>query len=487
MKKLIIFVNLVWIMIQVNGQPISLLPENHHYFLFKNKPAVLITSAEHYGAVVNAKFDFNKYLDWLATYGLNYTRIYPGFLTEPPDKWIKGNTLGLNSDEVIMPWKRSNEPGYAVGGNKFDLDQWNPDYFKRLHDFIGAAASKDIVVEICFFNAQYKDCWPICPLYYKNNIQGIGNCDFSDAQTMKVPALLSREAAYVSRIVKEVNAFDNVILEICDEPTINGTPPEQAGKWLSYMIDVVKNTEKDLPKKHLLAQQVEGDINGSCDFSADPRVTVVTCQYDYWAYGAQLGGLKGIDLKYNVNKPVELNETYYYPLWYKGDSIGDSRVEAWEFIIGGGAAFNQLNGQYTVSNPAGNTPDNIKVSNSLRVLKKFINSLDFPKMSPDKKFISEGIPEGSFCRGMSWPGNQYMLYIHHSQCTKDSAAYTVVPGNYQHDLMLILPEGKYSAEWVDPATGTVQPAELTTEISGLKKISTPVYLIDIALKIKKIK
>jgi hypothetical protein len=485
MKQNIFLIIFLGICLNAIGQPISLLPENQHYFLYKAKPTVLITSAEHYGAVVNSKFDYKAYFDWLGSYGLNYTRIYPGYLTEPPDKWIKGNSIGLKSDEVILPWKRSTEPGYAMGGNKFDLNKWDENYFVRLRDFIAVAAKKDIIIEICFYNAQYEDCWPLCPLYYKNNIQGIGNYHFNDAQTLDHPDLLAREADYVAKIVREVNQYDNVILEICDEPTINGTRPEKAGKWLDYMINVVVNTEKTLPKKHLVAQQVEGPLDGACDFSKDPRVSIITCQYEYMAGGEQLGGLKGLDLKYHLNKPVELNETYYYPVWYKGDSISDSRVEAWEFIVGGGSSFNHLNGRYTTENPSGNTPDNMKVCNSLKVLKEFMQSFDFKKMSPDKQFIIGGIPKDAFCRGMCWPGNQYALYMHHSQFTKDSSSYIVIPGNYKHELLVKLPEGKYNAEWIDPASGKIlQSSEVSNKPEG-QKLITPSFSVDIALRIKK--
>jgi len=486
-KKFIISIFLLGIYMNAICQPISVLKENSHYFLCKGKPTVLITSAEHYGAVVNKRFDYNAYLDWLGSYGLNYTRIYPGYLTEPPDKWIKGNTLGLDSDEIIMPWKRSSEHGYSMGGNKFNLNIWDEEFFTRLRNFIEKAAQKDIIVEICFYNAQYKDCWPLCPLYFKNNIQGIGNCTDNDAQTLNYPDLVAKESDYVAKITREVNAYDNVILEICDEPTINGTPLADAGKWLDHMINVVVNTEKDLPKKHLIAQQIEGPLNGACDFSQDPRVSIITCQYDYWAYGEQLGGLNGLKYKYHLNKPIELNETYYYPVWYKGDSIGDSRVEAWEFVVGGGAGFNHLNGRYTVANPSGNTPDNMKVCNSLRALKEFMYSFDLNKIEPDRKFVTGGIPNNAFYSGMSWPGNQYALYIHHSQCTKDSAAYTVRPGKYKHDLVLTLPAGKYRTDWIDPSTGQILKSTIINKKSGDLKLTTPVYSIDIALRIHKYK
>jgi len=45
--------------------PISLHPDNGHYFLFRGKPTVLVTSTEHYGAVLNGDFDYVPYLDEL--------------------------------------------------------------------------------------------------------------------------------------------------------------------------------------------------------------------------------------------------------------------------------------------------------------------------------------------------------------------------------------------------------------------------------------
>ncbi len=44
------------------AEPIRLHPDNPHYFLFRGKPTVLVTSGEHYGAVLNAEFDFAVYL-----------------------------------------------------------------------------------------------------------------------------------------------------------------------------------------------------------------------------------------------------------------------------------------------------------------------------------------------------------------------------------------------------------------------------------------
>src|SRR3984957_19927522 len=198
----------------LTGQAIQVHPENPHYYLFHGKPTVLITSAEHYGAVINLDFDYVAYLDALKAHGLNYTRIWPGALLEMVGEFTKDNTMGPRPDRTIVPWLRSHEPGYVYGGNKFDLDKWNPEFFARLKDFIVKAGERGIVVEICFFNSEYTHRWPLSPLYYENNVQGVGKCDFKDAQTLKYLDLVHRQSEYVSKITQEVNGYDNVILEI---------------------------------------------------------------------------------------------------------------------------------------------------------------------------------------------------------------------------------------------------------------------------------
>ena len=135
--------------------------------------------------MINKALDYVPYLDALNEHGLNYTRFYPGAMFETIDKFITGNPLGPKPRDLIVPWARSDQPGYLVGGNKFDLDRWDPAYFARLKDFLTKAAERGIMVEICFFNSQYSDTWPISPLYYENDIQGEGGCEWRDAQTMK--------------------------------------------------------------------------------------------------------------------------------------------------------------------------------------------------------------------------------------------------------------------------------------------------------------
>jgi hypothetical protein len=467
-----------------HATPISAHPDNPHYYLFRGKPTVLVTSAEHYGAVINRSFDYIAYLDALRSHGLNYTRIYPAGFVEPEGTFPLQNTLAPGPEALIQPWARSSSPGYRSGGNRFDLDRWDPEYFRRLKDFVAQAGARGIVVEICFFNAQNRGSWPVSPLYWKNNIQGEGHVDKDDVQTLKHADLVRRQEEFVRRIVEETNPFDNVILEICDEPFSYGTPRALAGAWIGHLVNVIKQTESVLPQKHLLGQQIQGPIGGPVDFTNNADVTVIVTQYVWQTPDEQVGGMKALDYLYDRNKPIDLNETGYYPLdsWYAGDKVGDVRVEAWEFMVGGGSSFNNLNGSYSVRDPAGTAAGNEPVLKSMQCLKEFIESFEFLRMRPDRSFITSGLPVGVYYRGMSERGKQYALYHHHS--IRKEYVYQAQPGVYQERLVLDLPRGTYQADWIDPSNGMILATEKFTHAGGQRRISTPEHRLDVALRIK---
>ena len=88
-------------------KPIRLHPKNPHYFLWRGKPTVLITSGEHYGAVLNRSFNYKAYLKTLASHGFNLTRTFSGAYCEPVGAFkIKNNTLAPAEGYLICPWAR---------------------------------------------------------------------------------------------------------------------------------------------------------------------------------------------------------------------------------------------------------------------------------------------------------------------------------------------------------------------------------------------
>src|SRR3954462_783043 len=111
------------------AQPVQPHPDNPRYFLFHGKPTVLVTSGEHYGAVLNRDFDFLRYLDTLRADRLNLTRIFSGTYREVPgDFAIASNNLAPAPGAYLAPWFQQN--------GKFDLTRWDDRYFERLRRFV---------------------------------------------------------------------------------------------------------------------------------------------------------------------------------------------------------------------------------------------------------------------------------------------------------------------------------------------------------------
>src|SRR3954447_14863843 len=87
------------------AQTLRLSPENPHYFEFRGKPVLLVTSGEHYGSVLNRDFDFRRYLDTLAADGLNFTRVFTGTYREVPGTsfGIPRNALAPEPNAYLAP------------------------------------------------------------------------------------------------------------------------------------------------------------------------------------------------------------------------------------------------------------------------------------------------------------------------------------------------------------------------------------------------
>src|SRR5262249_18410853 len=151
---------------------------------------------------------------------LNLTRTFPGAYVEPVGAFkIERNTLAPARGRLLCPWARSETPGYVNGGNRFDLSRWDPTFFARLHDFVAAAEPLGIVVEMNLFTPMYEDPqWNYSPMKASNNVNDVGKVDKHQVYTLdKEPALLAMQEAMARKIVTELNGFDNLYYEICNE------------------------------------------------------------------------------------------------------------------------------------------------------------------------------------------------------------------------------------------------------------------------------
>ncbi len=458
----------------VAAEPLRLHPENPHYFLFRGKPTILITSAEHYGPVLNLDFNYLPYLDELAKHGFNQTRIFTGtYLEVSSDELGPDNTLAPRPERYCSPWPRSATPGAGDGGNKFDLQQWNPEYFARLKDFITQAGQRGVVVEVVLFCSYYRESmWNVSPLKAGNNVQGIGKISHRQAHALKDQELTAAQETLVRKIVAELKDFDNVYYEICNEPYHGWVAKE----WNDRMVAVIVEAEKAFPHPHLIAQNVgEGEgmrPEGNRKIGQpNPHISIFNFHY---AYPPDL-----IAMNYGLDKVIGDDET-----GFRGTADEPYRTEGWDFLIAGGAVYSNLDFSFTCKRPTGDGPSifnktggSAALRNQLRILKEFMEGFDFIRMKPDNAVIKSsrfvGPPAASppvqpTARALVEPGKAYAIYLR---------------GGNQAELVVDLPSGDYRAEWVNTKTGKVDQAEDFSHRAGDKTLASPTYAEDIALRI----
>lgn len=442
------------------NKPLSLHPDNAHYFLFRGKPALLITSAEHYGAVLNLDFNYVKYLDELQTHGLNLTRTFSGVYREDEKAFgIARNTLAPADGKFICPWARSSKEGYAGGGNKFDLKKWDDAYFTRLKDFLAQASKRGIVVELVLFCPFYEDSmWNLSPMNAANNINDLGKLNRNEPyDRTKNGGLQSYQEAVVKKIVAETNEYDNLYFEVCNEPYFGGVTDD----WQRRIIDVIVETEKNLPNEHLISQNI---ANGSKKIEKPhPKVSIFNFHY--------CSPPDAFKQNEALNKAIGENET-----GFKGTGDQHYRMEGWEFVLAGGALYNNLDYSFSVGYEDGTFPypasspggGNRGFRQQMKVLKDFIHSFDFVKMKPDHSVVERGLPARGRARALSEPGKQYAIYLFGGPMAK---------------LELALSPGRYIVQWIDPASGLTLESSDVIITGMLTLLPSPVYESDIALRI----
>ena len=386
------------------GGPIRLHPENPHYFLYKGKALALVTSGEHYGAVINGDFDFHRYLRTLAADGMNYTRMFAGtyFEIHGESFGIRHNTLAPEEGKIITPWPAEKDPS---GKLKYDLSKWNPAYFDRLKEFIGEAASHDIIVEVTLFSSIYNDHhWGISPQNPENNVNIHTGISMNHAQTLQNGPLLGYQLKFVRKMVRELNGFDNFFFEIQNEPwadhpvavynivnkedlkpgdwTFKADFADSASTaWQDTIAAVIADEESQLASRHLIAWNYT-------NFKApipevNPHVSIMNFHYA-WPEAARW------NMAYD--RVIGFDESGFAG---SGDEV--YRRQAWKFMLSGGGLFNNLDYSFYVGHEDG-LGENVApgggsaaLRSQLKILSGFLKGFELEKLHPDLS-VAAGSP-----------------------------------------------------------------------------------------------
>jgi len=469
--------------LQVTG-PIQLHPDNQHYFLYKGKTLALITSAEHYGAVLNEDFNYRTYLKTLYEEGMNYTRIFTGsyFEIEGESFGIRYNTLAPKNTSIITPWAIvvSN-----VSGNvKYDLSSWNDAYFKRLKDFMSVAEEYNIIVELTLFSSIYREeHWDICPQNPANNINIPGEVNRFDAQTLNNGDLLSYQVSFVRKMVNELNNYDNFFFEIQNEPwsdhavsvyNIMNVEELEVGDW-SYKADfadeaslawqeeiasVIVEEEAGLAKKHLIAQNYTNFRASIPEVSEN--ISIINFHYA-WP--------DAVRWNYHFDKVLGFDES-----GFAGSADQVYRRQAWQFILSGGGLFNNLDYSFFVGHEDGTGVNRAPGGGSkelrfqLKVLSEFIHGFTLEALEPDYNCVKSS--PGLISSVLSDKGNTFAVFLR-------------ATGTEHTSLLLETGEGNFLVQSLNTITGSYSEPVLTASEGGILTIDIRIPEGELALKIMK--
>jgi hypothetical protein len=415
--------------------------KNPRYIALRGKPILVVGSAEHYGAVLNADFDFRPYLKTMAADGLNQCRVFSGTYRELPGEFgIVDNVLAPRPAAYLCPWKKD--------GERWDLAHWDERYWQRLGDFVRDANKKRILVEYVLFCHWYNDdLWKASPLHPDNNVQRVGPKDRTTVYRLERSDLWPFVEAFVRKAATVLAPFDNVYFELMNEPYTDGS---------FAMVEAFQNRIADVLHSAAPDKLVALNIaNGTgVVASLHPHVGIVNFHY-----------ARAEALLQNAHVELVLADD---ETGFAGQSATPYRKEAWTFLLSGGAMFSHLDYSFTVAHPDGTAPITGKTPGyggadlraQLGFLRRLVEKAAPWELAPLASVSVPALTDAGYTR--------LIAYLERGG-----------------DLELALPQGIYRRQWHDPIACTSLPEAQIVHSGGPLTLTAPLSEAVLTLTRKK--
>jgi hypothetical protein len=421
--------------------PLQAGASNPRYFADRDGKAVYLTGSHTWNNLKDMgasnppePFDYDAYLDFLATHRHNFMRLWTWELS----RFSYDNTV---THAGPFPWLRTG-PGIALDGMpRFDLTRFDPAYFKRLRDRVQAAGTRGIYVSIMLFEghglhaSQTPWRWEGHPFHAGNNVNGIDGDPNGDGRGLETHMLEDRritglQEAYVREVIDAVNDLDNVLFEIANESGAYST------EWQYHLIRYIQNYEREKPKQHPVGMTFQYTRE---EKSRGKNATLFQSPAD-WISPNPDGGYRDNPPPAEGNKIILLDTDH---LW----GIGGDRSWVWKSFCRGhnpifmdpyreaekdaaGKVRSDWTGRLTVRTALDPRWDSVR--KNMGYTRDYAVRLNLGATVPHSELASTG-----FC--LAAPGAEYLVFQ-----PEAGKPFTIqlVPGNYR-------------LEWFNPETGIV--------------------------------
>ncbi len=417
------------------SKPLEISTENPRYFTDGSGKAIYLTGSHTWPNMVDMSpedppepFDYDKYLEWMEQYNHNFFRLWTWELMGWDTRANEPDSNDYKFHRVApLAFKRTG-PGMALDGKpKFDLREFNPEYFQRLRSRTEAAREHNIYASIMLFEGwglqRLEAGWVNHPFHPENNINGIdgdlnGDGYGLEVHTLADTAITSIQTNYVRKVIETVNDLDNVLYEISNE----NHPPST--EWQYHMIDFIHDYEKGKPYQH--------PVGMTFQFKGGSNETLFESPADWISPNAEGG--------YRDNPPAATGQKVIITdtdhLW----GIGGNQQWVWKsFLRGMNPIFMDpydckvLRGRY---DPEWVEP----IRKSMGYTLAYAQRMNLIKMVPENGLASSG-----YC--LAEVGKEYLVYL---------------PEGNEVTVNLTDASSNLEVEWFNPNTGeTIKQGNIT--------------------------
>ena len=216
--------------------------ENPWFWQYKNKPVMLLGASSDDNLFQWPENLLIPHLDSMKTVGANYVR----------------NTMSDRQDKdfELYPFKK-------LENGKYDLNQWNNEYWQRFEFFLKETAKRNVIVQIEVWDRfdYTRENWPPHPYNPKNNInytEAESRLDliypdhpgqnkqpffFTTPKQHKNEVLLKYQKQFVEKMLSYSLKFDHVLYCMDNETSAE---EEWAVFWAELILAKAKATEKEI-------------------------------------------------------------------------------------------------------------------------------------------------------------------------------------------------------------------------------------------------
>jgi Family of unknown function (DUF6298) len=376
--------------------PLYVLPENPRYFTDGTGRAILLTGSHFWLNLQDgdpnfpSAFDYTAWLDFLDARNHNFFRLW---------SWEQAHWVAENTTDYYFapnPYSRTGSCCALDGGQKFDLTQFDQEYFDRLRQRVTEAGNRGMYVSVMLFNGwsvgknMAGSPWMGHPYNQSNNINSIdgdpnGNGEGEETHSLANPAITALQESYVKKVIDTVNDLDNVLYEISNESY------KYSENWQYHMIDFIKSYESTQPKQHPVGMTVEYPQGENADLFASNA--------DWISPNGDLNNPSVAD-----GSKVILADTDHLC------GICGNRVWVWEaFMRGENPLFmDQYDDSYKLDGGGydPNNPNDVSLRLNLGFVRAYADRMDLAAMEPLGQLVSSG-----YALANPTAAGEYLVYL----------------------------------------------------------------------------